>query len=99
MRKNWLEHRGRCQFYDAEQDRDMDTDEDKRSLLDRAHAPFADLEGDPSSSQSAKLWRARSRGCIEAIFANKYAFESSRRDLHNALLCTALKSDCFLENC
>ena len=25
-------------------------------------------------------------------FARKYAFESSRRDLHNALLCTALKS-------
>ena len=25
-------------------------------------------------------------------FANKYAFESSRRDLQNALLCTALKS-------
>ena len=31
-------------------------------------------------------------GCIEAKFARKYAFESSRRDLHNALLCTALKS-------
>ena len=25
-------------------------------------------------------------------FASKYAFESSRRDLHKALLCTALKS-------
>ena len=25
-------------------------------------------------------------------FASKYAFESSRRDLHNALLCTALQS-------
>ena len=28
-------------------------------------------------------------------FASKYAFESSRRDLHNALLCTALKSYFF----
>ena len=28
-------------------------------------------------------------------FASKYAFESSRRDLHNALLCTALKSHLF----
>ena len=29
-------------------------------------------------------------GCIEAKFCKKkYAFESSRRDLHNALLCTA----------
>ena len=31
-------------------------------------------------------------------FASKYAFESSRRDLHNALLCTALKSHFFPEN-
>ena len=30
--------------------------------------------------------------CIEAKFCKKYAFESSRRDLHNALLSTALKS-------
>ena len=29
-------------------------------------------------------------GCIGAKFARKYAFESSRRDLHNALLCTIL---------
>ena len=29
-------------------------------------------------------------------FARKYAFESSRRDLHNALLCTALKTHFFL---
>ena len=28
-------------------------------------------------------------------FASKYAFESSRRDLQNALLCTALKSHFF----
>ena len=28
-------------------------------------------------------------------FASKYAFESSRRDLHNALLCTAQKSHFF----
>ena len=37
-------------------------------------------------------------GCIEAkFFARKYAFESSRRDLHNALFCTDLKSH-FLNN-
>ena len=29
------------------------------------------------------------------IFASKHAFESSRRDLHNALLCTALQSQFF----
>ena len=27
------------------------------------------------------------------IFASKYSLESSRRDLHNALLCTALESN------
>ena len=32
-------------------------------------------------------------------FPSKYAFESSRRDLHNALLCTALKSHFFLKIC
>ena len=35
-------------------------------------------------------------------FANKYSLESSRRDLHNALLCTALESlsnlKIFVEN-
>ena len=30
-------------------------------------------------------------------FASKYAFESSRRDLHNALLCTALQSHFFVK--
>ena len=29
------------------------------------------------------------------IFASKYALESSRRDLHNALLCTVLQSQFF----
>ncbi len=40
-----------------------------------------------------------SRGSFSAvstpIFASKYALESSRRDLHNALLCTGLKSQIF----
>ena len=27
-------------------------------------------------------------GCVEAKFARKYALESSRRDLHTALLCS-----------
>ena len=30
-------------------------------------------------------------------FAGKDAFESSRRDLHNALLCTALQSQFFVK--
>ena len=31
-------------------------------------------------------------GCIEAKFCKKYGFENSRRDLHNALLCTVQQS-------
>ena len=31
-------------------------------------------------------------------FASKYAFESSRRDLHNALFCTGLQSQFFCQN-
>merc|ERR1712025_1416493 len=40
-----------------------------------------------------------SRGSFSAvstpIFASKYSLESSRRDLHNALLCTVLQSQFF----
>ena len=43
--------------------------------------------------------RQTSEGSFSAVskpnFASKYAFESSRRDLHNALLCTAPKSHFF----
>ena len=39
------------------------------------------------------------KGSFSAVsklnFASKYALESSRRDLHNALLCTALQSQLF----
>ena len=31
-------------------------------------------------------------------FASKYGFESSRRDLHNALLCTTLQSQYFVKS-
>ena len=37
-----------------------------------------------------KLRGARSRLYRRRFFASKYALESSRRDLHNALLCTVL---------
>ena len=57
--------------------------------------------------------RERPAGCVRIVrqtlegsfsavskrnFASKYAFESSRRDLHNALLCTAPKSHFFQKN-
>ena len=43
--------------------------------------------------------RQTSQGSFSAVskrsFASKYAFESSQLDLHDALLCTALKSQFF----
>ena len=46
--------------------------------------------------------RQTSQGSFSAVskrnFASEYAFESSRRDLHNALLCTALQSIFFFKN-
>ena len=55
----------------------------------------------PSSAKISKIGKSYNfvckflAGSFSAVskrnFASKYAFESSRRDLHNALLCTALK--------
>ena len=42
-----------------------------------------------------KLRGARSRPYRRRFFASKYSLESSRRDLHNALLCTVLQSQYF----
>ena len=48
----------------------------------------------------ANFGRARSRLYRSRILqVNTYAFESSRRDLHNVLLCTALQSQFFVKNC
>ena len=45
------------------------------------------------------IFHQTSRGSFSAvstpIFASKYSLESSRRDLHNALLCTVLQSQNF----
>ena len=50
-----------------------------------------------NAAVAAKLqMRQTLQGSFSAVskrnFASKYAFESSRRDIHNALLCTVLKS-------
>ena len=37
-----------------------------------------------------QTWRGSFSAVSTPIFASKYALESSRRDLHNALLCTVL---------
>ena len=48
-------------------------------------------------------FRQTLQGSFSAVskpnFASKYTLESSRRDLHNALLCTALKITRFLKLC
>ena len=58
------------------------------------------LDRSSSDSASAIIVSEGSRrlvlGCIKASFASKDAFESSRRDLHNVLLCTALKESFFV---
>ena len=57
-----------------------------------------EARGEPAAPAGcAPEWMQRTlEGSFSAVskpnFASKYAFESSRRDLHKALLCTALKS-------
>ena len=68
-------------------------------------APAADWHvtfrprGNNCSAGCISRIRQTSEGSFSAVskpnFARKYAFESFRRDLQNALLCTALKSHFF----
>ena len=46
-------------------------------------------------TRHAALTHGSSSAVSKQNFASKYAFKSSRRDLHNALLCTALQSHFF----
>ena len=46
-------------------------------------------------SSIGQTWQCPFSAVSKPNFASKHAFESSRRDLHNALLCTALKSHFF----
>ena len=46
-----------------------------------------------------KLWRARLYRSQILQANSKCSLESSRRDLHNALLCTVLESQFFVKNC
>ena len=61
---------------------------------------MASTPGDGREGTEIRTDRAIFTGLVrEAVskrtFARKYAFENSRRDLHNALLCTAPKSHFF----
>ena len=64
-----------------------------------AGAPGPEGPAPPALEARAEGARQTLHGSFSAVskrnFASKYAFESSRRDLHNALLCTALKSHFF----
>ena len=57
----------------------------------------------PAQAVVAEVRAAHLQGSFSAVskpnFASKYSLESSRRNLHNALLCTALKSHVFLKSC
>ena len=57
------------------------------------------MAGDRWGSPPSLGIRQTLEGSFSAVskpnFTRKYALESSRRDLHNALLCTALKSHFF----
>jgi len=51
--------------------------------------------GDLGSRRAGKLYKARSRLYRSQFLQvnTKYSYESTRRDLHNALLCTVLESN------
>ena len=75
--------------------------EGERKAIDAApqpeEPPVASVGGVPGRRRHGI--RQTLEGSFSAVskpnFASKYAFESSRRDLHNALLCTAPKSHFF----
>ena len=63
------------------------------SRLRDAHARSHGLE--PAAGRIGQTLEGSFSAVSTPIFASKYAFESPRRDLHNALLCTALQSHFF----
>ena len=72
----------------------------------RGHTAAAPLPRASAQYPGLRLGRRRGmrqtlEGSFSAVskpnFASKYAFESSRRDLHNAPLCTTLQSQNFVK--
>ena len=58
-------------------------------------ARVADVNLGDLYAESGQTWKGSFSAVSTPNFANKYALESSRRDLHNALLCTVLQSQNF----
>ena len=77
--------------------------DDGRGLVHYRGVIRSVIRSDPRGDPIGKTVQVTLRGSFAAVskpnFASKYAFESSRRDLHNALLCTALQSHFFLRIC
>ena len=63
---------------------------------------LSELASSHRAHQLGGLLSGTVQGSFSAVskpnFASKYAFESSRRDLHDALLCTALQSHFFCQH-
>ena len=76
--------------------------EDGRRAVRAAQRPFAAHAASATQGIRTRRTRNLSRLVREAVskpnFPSKYALESSRRDLHNALLCTALHRFSLISN-
>ena len=106
LREVTTRHHGRRLVVDAalESSRGPVDELDRALGLDRRHRRIDVLGNDITAVHHAARLRSEVNielnfppnfeglvlGCIDADFASKYALESSRRDLHNALLCTVL---------
>ena len=55
------------------------------------------MKEEQHTARSGKLDRGSFSAVSRPNFARKYALESSRRDLHNALLCTVLNAQNFVQ--
>ena len=93
----WQSRRTSCERREVRVDFAL---QDRGGLLSQGTSVFTGAQECPEKGWASKL-RAALRGVGQTLqgsfsavskpnFARIYAFESSRRDLHNALLCTAL---------
>ena len=88
-------HRGRCRWRGSRAP--------SCSAPPAATRPVGRRRGWAGGGPAARGWIGQTlEGSFSAVskrnFASKYAFESSRRDLHDALLCTALQSQVVVKN-
>ena len=70
----------------------------RRRLHRAARMTFKSRTSSCAGSESEQTLQGSFSAVSKPIFAIKYSFESSRRDLHNTLLCTAFRSQIFVKN-